>query len=408
MKKLIALVLIALLCLGVLAGCSGKAGLEDAKEYLDSIMKPKAEKTPADYEVLNKVMIGQDEYTIEWSVDVQEGVKVVVAEDGKVTIDVDERAEADIPYVLTAVIKNAKGKTIETSYNRKVPAFKELTWAEFTATADDEAVVVKGVITGIVNTETKHELYLEDADGGYYVYNLDAEKMEGLAIGMEIRVLGIRDTYYGVNQVVEASVEIINSTPAPVTPTDITNAVKAAPNLKDATLTKYQSMLVTIKGADVLGQDKNNTTYYNFAIGDKISYVRISGSANMLSAADTTTFEKNVADNIGKSATVTGLVSIYNNQIYIIPVTVDAFADFAVVERTPEEQVEYEKKLMAAIGNITEAGTPQSMQRFRVISSQFPCFPMKRRRSLLPQLLKAVRQPPLRTLRLLSMRLPRS
>ena len=145
MKKLLALFLIALLCVGIFVGCAGNDGLEAAKEYLDSIMKPKAESTPADYEVLGKVVIGQDEFAIEWSVDVTEGVKVVVAEDGKVTIDVDERAAADVAYVLKATIKDANGKTIETSYNRKVPAFKELSHSEFTQKADDEAVVVKAL-----------------------------------------------------------------------------------------------------------------------------------------------------------------------------------------------------------------------------------------------------------------------
>lgn len=358
MKKLVALLLAVLMCVGVFAGCGNKSnpGLEDAKEYLDTVMKSGSESTPADYALLNQVTIGKDKYTIEWSVNVNEGVKVVVAENGDVSVDVNERTPADIAYVLTATIKSADGKTIIATYNRKVPAFKELTWAEFTATEDDAAVVISGVITGIVNTETKHELYLEDADGGYYVYNLSAEKMEGLAIGMEIRVLGIRDTYYGVNQIIDASVEIINSELKPVTPTDITEALKSAANLKESSLHAFQSMLVTVKGATVIGQDKSNDTYYNFAIDGKQTYVRISGTANMLSEADTETFKNNVADNIGKSATVTGVVSIYNNQIYLIPVTVDAYADFAIVERTPAEQVEFEKSLMEALGTITEAG----------------------------------------------------
>ena len=358
MKKLLSLVLIALLCVGIFVGCAvTDGGLTDAKEYLDSIMKPKAESTPADYEVLGQVTIGQDTFTIEWSVDVEAGVKVVVSDDGKVTIDVDERAAADVAYVLKATIKNADGKTIETTYNRKVPAFKELSHTEFTQKADDEAVVIKGVITGIVNTSSKHEIYLEDSVGGYYVYNVAAEKMEGLAIGMEIRVLGVKGTYYGVHQVEDASIEIINSTPAPVTPKDITAIVNAAANLKDAALTKLQSTLVTIKGVTVLGQNAKDATYFDFAIGDKSTYVRISTSANMLTDAQTETFKANVAANVGMSADVTGIVSIYNNQVYFLPVTENAFSNFTLVDRTPAEQVEFEKSLMPAMGNITESGT---------------------------------------------------
>jgi len=359
MKRLLALVLATLMCLSVLAGCKsgGNTGLDDAKEYLDTVMKAGSENTPADYTVLNKVVIGKVEYAVSWSVDVTAGVRVVVAEDGTVTVDVDERAAADVAYVLTATIKDADGKTVSTSYNRKVPAFKELTWAEFCATEDDAAVVVSGIITGIIDTETKHELYLEDTDGGYYVYNLDAEKMDGLEIGMEIRVLGIRDTYYGVNQIIDASVEIINETPAPIEPKDITEAVLAADSMKDEDLLKLQSTLVSIEGVTVIGQDSTNDTYFNFSIDGKLSYVRISGSANMLSEEDTATFKANVEENVGKGATATGIVSIYNNQIYLIPVTVDAYADFRIVERTPEEQVAFEADLMAAPGTVTEAGT---------------------------------------------------
>ncbi|MBR2927141.1 MAG: hypothetical protein IKC31_06150 [Clostridia bacterium] len=357
MKRLLALTLALLMCLSFLASCGGgKDGLEGAKEYLDTIMKAGSENTPADYTVLNKIVIGKDEYTITWSVDVTQDVLVTVADDGTVTIDVNERAAADVAYVLTATIKNAKGKTITTSYNRKLPAFKELTWAEFVATEDDQAVVISGIITGIINTDTKHELYLEDADGGYYVYNLAAEKMNGLQIGMKIRVLGIRDTYYGVNQVIDANVEILDATPAPVAAKDITDLVKAAQSFKAEELLALQSTLVTIKNVTVLGQDSSNNTYYNFAIDGKQSYIRISGSANMLSAEDTATFKSNVAANIGMSATATGIVSIYNNQIYLIPVTVDAYADFAILNRTPQEQVEFEASLMDALGTITESG----------------------------------------------------
>ena len=360
MKRLLALLLAALMCLGMFAACKSDKtnSLEDAKEYLDTIMKAQPENTPSDYTVLGKVMIGKEEFTVTWSVDVTENVKVVVAEDGTVTIDVNEKAAADVAYVLTATIANAAGKTIVTSYNRKLPQFKELTWAEFVATEDDAPVVIKGVITGIINTETKHELYLEDKDGGYYVYNLDPAivKMDELAIGMEIRVSGIRDTYYGVNQVINASVEVLNATPAPVVPKDITTAVLEADSLKDAALLKLQSTLVTIQGVTVIGQDSKNDTYFNFSIDGKLSYVRISGSANMLSDEDTATFKKNVADNVGKGATVTGLVSIYNNQIYLIPVTVDAYKDFAIIERTPEEQTKFEADIFEAPGTITEAG----------------------------------------------------
>lgn len=361
MKRILALALLALMCVAMLVGCPSTDGLQSAKEYLDTIMLAKAESTPADYEVLNRVVIGQTNvYTITWSVNVTEGVAIVVDGD-KVTVDVNERAEAEIPYVLTATLKDANGNTVTASYNRRVPIFQELTWAQFTATEDDQPVVIRGTITGIVNTSTKHELYLEDEDGGYYVYNLPEDEMDDLAVGLDVRVSGIRDTYYGVNQVIEASVEVMNAEPNPVTPTDITALVNSATNFKDAALLALQSKLVKITNVTVLGQDPSDATYFNFSVGDPVgakkSYVRISSSACMLTSAEQTTFKNNVEDNLGMGATVTGVVSIYNNAVYIIPVDVNAFAEFATVDRTPAQQVEFEKTLMDSIGTITEGGS---------------------------------------------------
>ena len=62
MKKLLALVLIAVLCLGVLISCGGNSDLEGAKEYLDTIMKPNAEKSPAAAEAAKKNNIAAPGY----------------------------------------------------------------------------------------------------------------------------------------------------------------------------------------------------------------------------------------------------------------------------------------------------------------------------------------------------------
>ncbi len=347
-KKLLGF-LAAMACLTCFAGCKDDAEtntLESAKSYLDSIYKAQVTVTAADTELYNKVTIDGVTYNVAWSVNVESGVKIVVNDDGTITLDIDENAPADVNYVLTATITDAEGNTIQTSYDRTVPKFKELTWAEFTATEDEKAVVIKGVISGIVNTDTKHELYLQDADGGYYVYNLEAAKMEGLAVGMEIRVRGIRDTYYGVNQIVDAGVEILNATPVAVTPNDITATFSAAESLQAEELTKLQSTVVTIKGVTVLGQDASNSTYYNFKLGNKQSYVRISSTACMLSADDQKDFIKTVAASKGYMADVTGVVSIYNNKVYLIPLTKDAFSNVTLVERNDAEKVAFEKEFV--------------------------------------------------------------
>ena len=346
-KKLLGF-LAAMACLTCMAGCKEDTNsLDAAKSYLDSIYKPQVTITASDTELYNKVTIDGVTYNVTWSVNVESGVKIVKNEDGTITLDIDENSPADVNYVLTATITDAEGNTIQASYNRTVPKFKELTWAEFTATEDEKAVVIKGVISGIVNTDTKHEIYLQDNDGGYYVYGVEAAKMEGLAVGMEIRVRGIRDTYYGVNQIVDAGIEILNATPTAVTPNDITTIFKDAESLQAESLTKLQSTVVTIKGVTILGQDAQDSSYYNFKLDDKQAYVRISSSACMFSSEDQTAFKKTVEDNKGYSADVTGVVSIYNNKIYLIPMTKDAFSNIAIIERNDTEKVAFEKEFVA-------------------------------------------------------------
>lgn len=361
MKKLIACILLVLIvCLGVVGCGKNEEALEAAKTYLEQRQAEivSASTTPGDYEVDGKVIIDGKTYTVEWSVNVENGVKVVVAEDGTVTIDVDDEAEADIAYTLTATIKDEDGNSIQTSFNYTVPKFVELTWQQFYDKKDDDAVVIKGVITGIVETTKENDLYLEDANGGYFVYALEKKPSElGLKVGMTVRVRGLRDTYQGIAQVAKASVEILDSTIKTVTPLDITEDFKNAEDLADDLLFLKQSRFVTIKGATVLGQSKSNSTYYNFALAGKNSYVRISSSTSMLTKDQETAFKKAVADNIGKNADITGLVSVYGGNIYIIPVDDKAFSNFVLINRTPAEQVEFEKGLLSVTDKILENTT---------------------------------------------------
>ncbi|MBO5481603.1 MAG: hypothetical protein J6A63_10505, partial [Clostridia bacterium] len=171
--------LASLACLTCFAACGGEENAPDlnkAKDMLDGLYKSAAEVTGSDFERVGKLTIDKNDYTIVWTVElaegVTEGVTVTKNEDGTYTIDVDEEAEADVAYVLKATITDKNGKTKVVTYNHKVPKFAEMTHEEFVAAEDEAAVVVKGVVTGIVNTDSKHELYFEDADGGYYAYDL--------------------------------------------------------------------------------------------------------------------------------------------------------------------------------------------------------------------------------------------
>ena len=136
MKKLITGILATLTCLCCFTGCGllGKnssssvetvATIDAAAAYLDSMYKDHDTKyTDKDYEVVSSVTMEGVTYTVEWAVDVEENVvKVVVGEDGKVTVDVNNLLEEDAAYKLTATLTSPDGtdtKTVE--FNRTVKA----------------------------------------------------------------------------------------------------------------------------------------------------------------------------------------------------------------------------------------------------------------------------------------------
>ncbi len=356
MKRLLALFLMAILCVTALVAC-GDSGLDKAVSNLQQLQKDVAEATPADYEVVGKLTIDGKEYAVTWSVDVTEGVKIVVADNGTVTVDVNEHTETEIAYVLTATIKSPKGETASLSFNHKVPIFKELTWAEYMAKADDEAVVIKGVVTAIFAGENEKDIYLQDNDGGYYLYSVTAIP-EGLEVGMTIRATGLRDTYGGGAQVAKgATVEILDTNKVEVTPTDITEIVKNAESAKAKELVNLAGKFVSINGVTVLGQSKSNDTYYDFVLNNVRAYSRISTTNNFLTAEQTDAFKQSVADNFGKSATVTGCVSVYGNAFYIVPVTDNGFSNFAVEDRDAAGQVAFEKSLLTAVYSVNSTGS---------------------------------------------------
>ena len=151
LKKIAALaanlVLAFVFVIALFVGCNKKEeyNLENAKSYVDSLYKSAATETGADFERVGKVKIDGVDYEVVWTVDVNSGVTVSKKDSGDYLIDIDENAENDVAYVLTGTIKAPNGETITVTYNHTVPKFKELTWAQFTNTEDEKAVVIKRV-----------------------------------------------------------------------------------------------------------------------------------------------------------------------------------------------------------------------------------------------------------------------
>ena len=96
MKKLIALILAVVLCLGALAGCEKAPeapvvdALANAKAYLFTMYKDLAGKSLRDFDLVSVVNIGGVSYSVEWTTDVSEDLVKIVAGENKVTIDICE------------------------------------------------------------------------------------------------------------------------------------------------------------------------------------------------------------------------------------------------------------------------------------------------------------------------------
>ena len=366
MKKLISVVILLALCVAAFAACkpgeTKKDALTLAKEYIYTMYRNEAEVTASDYTRVGVVSIDGVTYTVEWTANITsgpaDGVKTVKSEDGStVTVDIDEKASADVVYTLKATIKDAEGKTAELSFNHKVPAFKEFTWAEYVAAAKDDTVIVKGVITAIMAKSKGNSyncLYLQDNDGGYYAYNMATDPVtdDKLEVGMTVRVTGTRDTYNGTYEIMKATVEIVDSNKTPATAVDFTEKYQKATSLKDEALTAQQGMLVTLKGVEITGEDTSGG-YYKFKLGEYESYIRISSSVCPITKDEQETLKKGHAEHTGWTANVTGIICVYDGAFYLTPASADAFEYVGLPQKDDAGMVAFEKDGLSVVSTVT-------------------------------------------------------
>ena len=353
MKKAFLYSLVAVLCLLSVVGCSTSSksteptGLSKAKSYLYAMYKDKAVATASDYTVVDTVMINGVSYSVEWSSDVDaSAVSFIPGDKHMVTVDVNEKSPVDVSYTLTATLSDSEGNTETVSFPHTIPAFKESSWAEYKAAADDSTLVVKGVVTGIMSKtkgNSSNCLYIQDGDGGYYVYAMAADPIEsGIEVGMTVRVTGAKDTYSGTLEIANATVEILDSGKTEYAPADWTLKYEAATSLKDEALTKEQALLVTIKGVEVTSQD-TSSGYYKFKKNGLESYVRISSSVCPIDKDAQTALKNGHAEHYGWTADVTGVICVYDGAFYLSPVEgFDAFTYVSLPEKSDEEKIAFE------------------------------------------------------------------
>ena len=179
MKKIMSWVLLVAMLLGMFAGCgksqdptqpstdpveipevtvTGENNALDVVNYLQAIYKDSGAKTAGNFERFGIVRIAGVPYEVVWTADVGEDlVKIIVNDDGTVTIDVNEKCPEDTIYVLTATITDANGNTETASWEYLLPGTASL--EEMHATIDEAYALEKGealteerVLTGVIKS----------------------------------------------------------------------------------------------------------------------------------------------------------------------------------------------------------------------------------------------------------------
>ena len=140
MKRILILLLALIMCLGCFVACdktpagsedttandanASAATLTDAVKYLRSIYKDSAKETPADYDVVGKIVIGDTEFSVTWATD-NAAITVKVSEKNNAfyTIDLPLKNETAVDYKLTGTVTDAAGQSESVSFDRTLPVY---------------------------------------------------------------------------------------------------------------------------------------------------------------------------------------------------------------------------------------------------------------------------------------------
>ncbi len=299
MKKVLAWVLLFVLVLGMFAGCKRNQDepettpstdpsvvtpegptAEDAMEYLRA-MYPDADeptKTPVNYDRYGIVRIAGVPFTVVWTVDVGEDlVKVVVKEDGNVTIDVNEACEVATPYTLTATITDEYGGTATHSWDMILPSIGdmiEIVKAAY-ALAPGESlpyeVTLRGKIISIdsvYNPEYQNitvTIVVEGAeDMPIQCYRMKGDGCEGLLVGNIITVTGTIKNYNGTIEFDSGCMLMaVEQGDAIQPPTDVGEILKAAYALSSGQALPYP---VTLTGKVTEIDSPYDANYGNISV----------------------------------------------------------------------------------------------------------------------------------------------
>ena len=208
MKKKLFSLIAALSCFACLGGClkdnsgnkdstpttseapsTGDYNLESAKAIVKAMYFTDAYvNNNVDYEYPTSIPIGGVTYTIQWSVDVAEGV-VVEDKGATALINVDEAATTAINYVLTAKIFAPDGTSIEQKFERTVKAISQYVTAVITGKPAENTAYKYHVYQ---STLAKDMYFAGEMDGYYFKTTENIEE----AVELYVEHIADSDNFY--------------------------------------------------------------------------------------------------------------------------------------------------------------------------------------------------------------------
>ena len=352
--------------------------LADAKEYVDGLYLRGDEITAVDFEITTVVSIGGVKYNVDWEIQstVEGQTAVALGEIDATTkqqkVNVDEFSGAEVAYKLVATVSDAEGHSVKVEYARKVPQFVVSSYEDYLAhckAADGVSFTIRAYVIGAVSvtSSSKGSLYLQDADGnGYYAYApslpADATASEEaldayFPFGTEVCVTGT-GTVYGGQYEFNKGCQIVK-----------TGNVATAEQLPFENVTEVWGSAKNQGDHDVLMQDQNKLVVLEEAIftkaDDKYYYFTVNGV--QYNIYKTNYFMADQADidalfakfEVGKAATIKGIVSCYSNLYQIYPLDVECISNVHTPELNDAQKVEFELGNLQLPETITEAGAIQ-------------------------------------------------
>ena len=382
MKRLIACLLLLAMSIAVFAGCNeittpndtpdvtepAENGLDNAIAYVKTAYKKAAENTAKDYQRVGKVPVGDTVYTVVWTVDVSEDlVKIEVAEDGLVTVNVNEGAEAETPYVLTATITDENGNVATHSWNHILPAglnVDGLTYAQIVdagyALADGEKLENTFRLFGkIVNIDTPYSADYKNItvtiavagkeDKPIMCYRLKGEGADTLAVGDMITVEGLLKNYKGTIEF-DAGCALIAKSEV----VDQKALLKAAFNLGEGDSLAYPAVMTgTVTEITSAWSDQYGNITVNMQVDDKIVMAyRLKGDgAKDLKAGDVITVAGKIKNYKGTIEFDAGCLLVPNDMYHSVKNALSAY------KLQDQESQDVEKTIT---GTIVSIDTPYS------------------------------------------------